>query len=202
MCHTRRQDKAASVRARTSVRIGRKVTRPGEIVLLYGPHASTYASTTSVCGSQNVISMAREVLHECGGASHEFLGSGGMRLWAGPWRHALLYASLPPPSPPGPLGMRRAPVGGHTDADTRGHTPHERTRRLLVIPPSVLAHAEETGPAPGSTVPHGRGGHREPPSNLPTMVVAFGGWIDAGEAATGALALPGPPARGHTAGVD
>ena len=29
--------------------------------------------------------------------------------------------------------------------------------------------------------------HREPPSNLPTMVVAFGGWIDAGEAATGAL---------------
>src|SRR5262245_56915727 len=29
--------------------------------------------------------------------------------------------------------------------------------------------------------------HREPPSNLPTMVVGFGGWIDAGEAATGAL---------------
>lgn len=29
--------------------------------------------------------------------------------------------------------------------------------------------------------------HREPPSNLTTMVVAFGGWIDAGEAATGAL---------------
>jgi len=29
--------------------------------------------------------------------------------------------------------------------------------------------------------------HREPPSNLPTMVVAFGGWIDAGEAATGAM---------------
>jgi proteasome assembly chaperone (PAC2) family protein len=29
--------------------------------------------------------------------------------------------------------------------------------------------------------------HREPPSNLPTMVVAFGGWIDAGEAATGAV---------------
>ena len=29
--------------------------------------------------------------------------------------------------------------------------------------------------------------HGEPPSNLPTMVVAFGGWIDAGEAATGAL---------------
>ena len=29
--------------------------------------------------------------------------------------------------------------------------------------------------------------HREPPSNIPTMVTAFGGWIDAGEAATGAL---------------
>jgi proteasome assembly chaperone (PAC2) family protein len=29
--------------------------------------------------------------------------------------------------------------------------------------------------------------HREPPSNLPIMVVAFGGWIDAGEAATGAM---------------
>ena len=29
--------------------------------------------------------------------------------------------------------------------------------------------------------------HREPPANIPTMVVAFGGWIDAGEAATGAM---------------
>jgi len=29
--------------------------------------------------------------------------------------------------------------------------------------------------------------HREPPSNIPTMVVAFGGWIDAGEAGTGAM---------------
>jgi proteasome assembly chaperone (PAC2) family protein len=29
--------------------------------------------------------------------------------------------------------------------------------------------------------------HREPPSNLTTMVMAFGGWIDAGEAATGAI---------------
>ena len=29
--------------------------------------------------------------------------------------------------------------------------------------------------------------HREPPSNLTTMVVAFGGWINAGRAATGAL---------------
>ena len=29
--------------------------------------------------------------------------------------------------------------------------------------------------------------HREPPVNMPTMVVAFGGWIDAGEAATGTM---------------
>ena len=29
--------------------------------------------------------------------------------------------------------------------------------------------------------------HCEPPTNLSTMVVAFGGWVDAGEAATGAL---------------
>src|SRR5262249_44224718 len=29
--------------------------------------------------------------------------------------------------------------------------------------------------------------HCEPPTNVPTMVVAFGGWVDAGEAATGAL---------------
>ena len=29
--------------------------------------------------------------------------------------------------------------------------------------------------------------HREPPANLRTMVVAFGGWIDAGEAVTGAM---------------
>ena len=29
--------------------------------------------------------------------------------------------------------------------------------------------------------------HSEPPSNVPTMVVAFGGWIDAGEAVTGAM---------------
>jgi hypothetical protein len=27
---------------------------------------------------------------------------------------------------------------------------------------------------------------REPPANLKTMVMAFGGWIDAGRAATGA----------------
>ena len=29
--------------------------------------------------------------------------------------------------------------------------------------------------------------HCEPPTNVPTMVVAFGGWVDAGDAATGAL---------------
>src|SRR3989454_8798594 len=29
--------------------------------------------------------------------------------------------------------------------------------------------------------------YREPPSNVPTLVTAFGGWIDAGEAATGAM---------------
>src|SRR2546426_1914582 len=29
--------------------------------------------------------------------------------------------------------------------------------------------------------------HREPPSNVPTLVTAFSGWIDAGEAATGAM---------------
>src|SRR5215471_14164075 len=29
--------------------------------------------------------------------------------------------------------------------------------------------------------------HCEPPTTLPTMVVAFGGWVDAGEAATSAL---------------
>jgi proteasome assembly chaperone (PAC2) family protein len=29
--------------------------------------------------------------------------------------------------------------------------------------------------------------HREPPSNLTTMVVGFGGWIDAGEAASGTM---------------
>ena len=28
---------------------------------------------------------------------------------------------------------------------------------------------------------------REPPGNLTTLVIAFGGWIDAGRAATGAL---------------
>ena len=29
--------------------------------------------------------------------------------------------------------------------------------------------------------------HGEPPSNIPTMVTAFSGWIDAGEAATDAM---------------
>jgi len=90
-----------------------------------------------------------------------------------PWlrRHAPMgspTASCPslartsPPPPPGPLSMSRALVGGRTDADTLGHTPHERTHRLRVIPPSVLAHAEETGLTHGSTVPPGRGVHRAP----------------------------------------
>ena len=61
-----------------------------------------------------------------------------------------------PPPPSEPLVMRRALVGGHTDADTRWHTPHEKTSRWCVLPPSQVAHAEETGPAPGSTGPHGR----------------------------------------------
>jgi hypothetical protein len=29
--------------------------------------------------------------------------------------------------------------------------------------------------------------HREPPSNIPTLVTVLSGWIDAGEAATGAM---------------
>ena len=29
--------------------------------------------------------------------------------------------------------------------------------------------------------------HSEPPSNLTTMVMAFGGWINAGRAATGTI---------------
>src|SRR6516165_9998227 len=42
---------------------------------------------------------------------------------------------------------------------------------------------------PRMRVRRGRGVlfHRELPTNVPTMVVAFGGWVDAGEAATGAL---------------
>src|SRR5262245_33888753 len=60
------------------------------------------------------------------------------------------------------LGISRIPAGGHTDADTRGHTPHERTPRWHVSLPSELAQAAETGPVLGSTVPHGRGGHRAP----------------------------------------
>jgi hypothetical protein len=33
--------------------------------------------------------------------------------------------------------------------------------------------------------------HREPLSNIPTMVTAFSGWIDAGEAATDAMRFLG-----------
>ena len=45
--------------------------------------------------------------------------------------------------------------------------------------------------------------HREPPSNVPTMVVAFGGWIDAGEAVTGAMRyLVHHLAASHLASID
>ena len=45
--------------------------------------------------------------------------------------------------------------------------------------------------------------HREPPSNLPTLVVAFGGWIDAGEAVTGAMRyLVRHLAASHFASID
>ena len=68
-----------------------------------------------------------------------------------------LARPAPPSPPPELLVMSRAPVGGHTDSDIHGHTPHERTPRWRVLPPFRVAHAAETGPAPGSTVPHGRG---------------------------------------------
>src|SRR4029453_2840827 len=35
--------------------------------------------------------------------------------------------------------------------------------------------------------------HREPPASIPTLVTAFTGWIDAGEAATGAPRVLGHP---------
>ena len=45
--------------------------------------------------------------------------------------------------------------------------------------------------------------HCEPPSNVPTMVVAFGGWIDAGEAVTGAMRyLVRHLAASHLASID
>src|SRR5438128_61604 len=45
--------------------------------------------------------------------------------------------------------------------------------------------------------------HREPPSNIPTMVVAFGGWIDAGEAVTGAMRyLVRQLSASHLASID
>src|SRR2546428_2599 len=43
--------------------------------------------------------------------------------------------------------------------------------------------------------------HREPPSNIPTMVVAFGGWIDAGEAVTGTITDPAWQARLEACGM-
>jgi hypothetical protein len=39
--------------------------------------------------------------------------------------------------------------------------------------------------------------HRELPSNLPTMVVAFGGWSDAGDVASPALRSPDRNCRHH-----
>src|SRR5713226_5258956 len=48
-------------------------------------------------------------------------------------------------------------------------------------------------PQEASRLPMGRSNmeevefHGAPPAPFPTMVVAFGGWIDAGEAATGAM---------------
>ena len=36
--------------------------------------------------------------------------------------------------------MRRAPVGGHTDADTRGHMPHERTPHWRMLPLQAHCH--------------------------------------------------------------
>ena len=44
--------------------------------------------------------------------------------------------------------------------------------------------------------------HGEPPTHLPTMVVAFGGWVDAGEAATGALRSLVRQLGGHAARHD
>src|SRR5215831_19230765 len=45
--------------------------------------------------------------------------------------------------------------------------------------------------------------HREPPANVPTMVVAFGGWIDAGDAATGAMRrLVRQLSASHLASID
>ena len=45
--------------------------------------------------------------------------------------------------------------------------------------------------------------HHEPPSNLPTVVAAFGGWIDAGEAVTGAMRyLVRHLAASHLASID
>jgi proteasome assembly chaperone (PAC2) family protein len=45
--------------------------------------------------------------------------------------------------------------------------------------------------------------HRELPANVPTMVVAFGGWIDAGDAATGAMRrLVRQLSASHLASID
>ena len=74
--------------------------------------------------------------------------------------------------------------------------------------PSDTLHTTAKGAVGGVTLSYGEetygGGDisRGPPSNVLTMVVAFGGWIDAGGGGDRCAALPGPPARGHTARVD
>ena len=60
----------------------------------------------------------------------------------------------------------------------------ERTERLEAT--AALPHEASLFPA-GRISMDSVEFHREPPSNVPTMVVAFGGWIDAGEAVTGAM---------------
>src|SRR5262249_35079513 len=68
------------------------------------------------------------------------------------------------------------------------------------MPHAASTHAMPRGgchaavsPRTGSCLPTRRmrrgevGFHRELPPNVPTMVGGFGGWVDAGEAATGAL---------------
>ena len=66
--------------------------------------------------------------------------------------------------------------GGHDPGGLKG---------TLVVPPEVRRCCAPLCPA-GRMNMDAVAFHREP-LNLPTMVVAFGGWIDAGEAVTGAM---------------
>src|SRR5262249_30285782 len=59
MYHIHRDDKAASVRARTSGKIGRNVKRQGQMPHPHGYGFSTCASAASVSGSQKVMAIAR-----------------------------------------------------------------------------------------------------------------------------------------------